>query len=142
MRLKALPRSRAKTAWGLVQDVKRAMREEPLRVDMRTYARKKSPSKGGPACGTVGCFRGWLSILGGENPDPFVAQGFWTLLPENVDLSFGPDNKFHVFNAGSGDSCESTRPGTRAHARAVIQRINRFAKKNEAKLKAHRLPGR
>jgi hypothetical protein len=29
MKLKALPRSKATTAWNLLEDVKKAMREEP-----------------------------------------------------------------------------------------------------------------
>ena len=43
-----------------------------------------------------------------------------------------------MFNTGDGDACETTRPGTKARARAVVQRIKKFMRVNEGALRARR----
>lgn len=148
-RLKLIPLSRAKTAYGLVQEVKRAIIAEPKRAYMGTFAERVSPENGGPACGTVGCFAGWVCLLRGQY-QPMDASipasqilGGNRLYGGKIDFSFvpfgGSDPVCHVFNSGGGDGCATTAPGTRAHARAVVARINRFLKKNAAALKTVKL---
>lgn len=136
-KLKALPRSTAKTAWELCVDVKRAIREEPKRANMRTFRRRLTPERGGPACGYVGCFAGWVCVLRGKKRgvDDFAARD---ILGCDLQYILASSNMtpFGVFNHGAGDACDTTNPGTRAHARAVIARINRFMQVNEAALKA------
>lgn len=136
MRLKAIPRSRAKTAWGLLQDVKRAILAEPKRVNMGVFIEDKLPEDGGPACGKVGCFAGWVSILAGA-PDRYWSTTARNLLGPADYNTVGPGAD--VFNAGTGDRCETTRSGTAAHARAVVARINKFMRVNAKLLKARRL---
>lgn len=147
MKLKAVPRSRAKTAWGLLQDVKRAILAEPKRANMWCFSIHKEPKDGGPSCGTVGCFAGWTAMLARKNAvlsyDPNTTYNAFKaklILGDNLDYSFYNGEDCHsVFNLGSGDSCASTNPGTRAHARAVAARITRFMKVNETALKARKL---
>lgn len=138
MKLKAVPRSRAKTAWGLLQDVKRAILAEPKRANMGCYIGVHDPSEGGPACGTVGCFAGWITLLRGTpsrmNAD-FVAEN---ILGSDIDYYTAGGN-YYVFNVGHGDACATTTWGTRAHARAVAARITRFMKVNETALKTRKL---
>lgn len=148
-KLKGIPFSTATTAWGLLQDVKRAIMEEPKRVEMSCYSAKLSPEAGGPQCGSVGCFAGWVNMLRGGRPGSFSQtddHSAMTLLgPLNyytIRSRTDPkaDLDSYVFNSGEGDSCADTNPGTRAHARAVVQRINRFMAVNEVALKARILP--
>ena len=146
MRLKKIPLSNATTAWDLLKDVKRAITEEPKRASMRVYRQEILPNKGGPACGTVGCFAGWVSLLAGTpDRDPFSVDDhnarsilgqdldYYTVLRANKWTS---PNLRYVFNTGGGDACRTTTPRTRAHARAVVQRINRFMAVNETALKS------
>lgn len=149
--LMPIPVSRAKTAWGLLQSVKRAILADPRRADMRIFL--DQPVTGiKPACGTVGCFAGWVGLLAGV---PYTAvsdiHGITvsdvnditaiSILGSNLNYyTVGPENSDYVFNSGDGDACKTTSPRTVAHARAVVARIKRFMQVNKAKLKARKLP--
>lgn len=151
----ALPRSRAKTAWGLLQDVKRAILAEPRRINMGlfvdTTADQLLPENKVPACGTVGCFAGWVSILGrptGEENreriggyDDYDATRILNGDDNEDSLNLFTVGRYrnYVFNGGLGDRCAKTKPGTVAHARAVVARINKFMRVNEKALKARKL---
>lgn len=140
-KLKPLPRSNARTAWDLLQDVKRAITQEPRRADMSVFRHPWAPEDGGPACGTVGCFAGWVNILAGGRGEGSANISASNILGYylNYHLQDRHPVPYHVFNNGTGDICATTRPGTRAHARAVVQRINRFMALNADALKARRL---
>lgn len=148
-KLKALPRSRAKTAYGLVSDVIRAVLDEPKRADMGTFIGSLPPEIGGPACGTVGCFAGWVAILGrrqGETPPTYhQCRGNATNLLGN-DINYHtatggsddyPDDENYVFNGGGPDI--KGNAGTVRYARSVAARIRKFQKINAVALKAKRL---
>lgn len=140
--------SKAKTAYGLLRDVQKAVRQEPKRANMGTFTDRIDPTQynNAPACGTVGCVAGWISILGGQGmvEDDAPAR---KLLGDGVkyhfnygSLEFSDDGYHYVFNSGGGDACASTSPGTREHAEAVVARIERFIQGNLKALKARRLP--
>ena len=141
-KLQAIPRSRAKTAWGLCQDVIRTIKKEPKCADMSVFTGVRLPEDGGPACGTVGCLAGWICRLAGK-----PTRG-WFYLPAAEHIidpkgqlnycTVGPQN-FDVFNAGDGDRCRTTSPGSRAHAHAVVTRMKKFMRINKTKLKAQRI---
>ncbi len=142
MKIKGLPRSKAKTAYGLVMDARRAIADEPKRANMSTYVDERSPENGGPACGTVGCFAGWI-ILAANRVDPvnetvYDATVAHRLIGEEVDY-YTVSRGHHVFNSGAGDACAQTEPGTRPHAKAVLARIDKFVAVNKAKLRARKL---
>lgn len=145
MALKALPRSKAKTAWGLMADVKRAILAEPKRADMTSVIGYLAPTEGGPACGTVGCVAGWVAVLGRKYPSPYEiemsnAVGVARALLGEVNYFTVGQYGHYVFNAGAGDACDTTNPNTPAHARAVAKRIDKFMRVNEKALKARKLP--
>jgi hypothetical protein len=112
---------------------------------MNTYESELLPNEGGPACGTVGCFAGRVSILARTEDWPIWKSCLHPrlhaqqILGDSLDYSTAGSNGHHVFNAGAGDACGTTNPGTKKHAAAVIARINRFMKKNAVALKAKRI---
>lgn len=143
-RLKSIPLSRAKNVLGLLRDVQRAILDEPKRGDMGLYCANRGPEHGGPQCGTVGCFAGWVCILrdsrqGGSSAHVAAQQ----ILGSDLFYSFkGRDGGFYsFFNGGSGDGCQTTAAGTVKHARAIVARINRFIRLNggESALRARKL---
>lgn len=144
--LRALPVSRAKTAWGLLTNVKRAILREPKRANMRCFMRDRGPEDGGPACGTVGCFAGWVALLGAPqysrenlatNADYIAVR----LLGDGLNYRTAGRTNEWVFNGGQGDTCAKTAPGTVAHAKAVATRITKFMRVNRTALKARKLSG-
>ena len=136
-RQKPIPISTARTAWGLLQAVKRAIRADPLRVDMRRFYGHCGPEEGGPACGTVGCFAGWVNILAGYRGGNYEDAQAKMLLGPTLDYYLA--SGAHVFNSGYGDQCAVTRTGSKAHADALVARIDRFMRRNAPALKARRL---
>jgi len=142
----AIPRSRAKTAWGLLKDVRKAILEEPLRVDMGQVVGKLDPDDGGPACGTVGCLAGWTLLLAGKK---YTIRVDWESAVEKllgnhdaVNYYTAGYNGAYVFNSGDGDDCHITDPGTQEHADAVVDRLDKFMQLNAAALKKKKLPAR
>lgn len=121
MKLKLIPVSKAKTALGLLGDVKRAILQEPKRADMTTYTDRIHPEEGGPACGTVGCVAGWISLLAGQGYVDDAAPAK-KLLGYGLNYYTVGENDY-VFNEGYGDDCVITDPGTPEHAEAVVDRI-------------------
>lgn len=136
---KLIPLSKAKTAYGLLRDVQKAIASEPKRANMGTFTETLSPAEGGPACGTVGCFAGWVSLLAGQG---MISNdiGARKLLGYDLNYHFGGSGSGYVFNSGSGDACVHFQSGTPEHARAVVQRIEGFIQRNLKALKARRLP--
>lgn len=151
----AIPTSKAKTAYGLLRDVQRAILNEPKRADMECFVMSQDQDEDGttgdfPACGTVGCFAGWVTLLAGANSyNRSIRQNAATvamnILGSNLEYDFKAKDEFgyvgdwNYFNSGGGDQCSRTRVRTRAHARAVVNRINRFIRQNLKALKARKL---
>ena len=109
-RLQAIPRSKAKTAWGLCQDVIRTIKEEPKRVDMAVFTANLLPQNGGPACGTIGCLAGWICHLAekpGTHANDIVAKHIIDPKGRLDYYTVGSQN-YYVFNAGGGDRCATT----------------------------------
>lgn len=145
-----LPLSEAVTGWELCREIRQVVREEWRRVNMRKVQETVTPGKPtAPACGVVGCLAGWGLTL--RHVDFLQEEGMhdeqlMQLLGRDVQYEFPTDaltayqSTFHVFNDGRGDACSRTKPGTRAHARAVVKRLDRFMALNEKALKARILP--
>ena len=146
-KLTRIPRSKAKTAYGLCMDVIRAIQAEPRRADMRVAVQIRDVSDpDAPACGTVGCFAGWIMVLrqGREqtlngNLCTYYVFNAENLLGHNICYLTAGRNNLYVFNSGEGDACETTTPGTPAHARAVVARIRKFVRINKTALQARKL---
>lgn len=143
-----LPKSKAKTAWGLLSDVIRAIRAEPKRIDMDTFGQRRPESNGGPSCGTVGCFAGWVAVLGGHDirREEVDAEGVAIDLLGESTYCDGPIDYYtvggdrrYVFNEGYGDGIYRLPKGTPEYVEAVVARIENFRRVNEKALKAKRL---
>lgn len=152
MLIKSIPQSDAQNVYDLLKDVKQAILEEPRRANMNHVATvvgtqalswtnprtRKALRVPAPSCGTVGCFAGWTMMLAGQTP----AQALWNwtegaqqVLGLGLNYRFeGTDGKSHsVFNWGQGDGILLIKPGTRAYARAIGRRIDRFIAANGGK---------
>lgn len=135
MLIKQIPQSDATNVFDLLQDVKATILEEPKRVRMTCYQRTVPPAENGPSCGTVGCFAGWCLMLSGMMEHARRSNDTFSRFTQKVlgnDLKY-VFNGHHYFNAGSGDGLMPMHPGTRAYARKVAARINRFIADNGGK---------
>jgi hypothetical protein len=135
-------KSRTRTVNGLLRDVIALVRKHPQHADMTIF--EDGTVENRPVCGTVGCFAGWVVMLAKGCVDypagsMSVAQ---QILGPKLQYTFKDTQGITLafFNAGAGDACETTDPGTREHAEAVIERIRRFMALNAKALKGRRLP--
>lgn len=154
MLIKELPKSNATTVRELLNDVKQALLEEPKRANMGRFVASRDRSDGSydyPSCGTVGCFAGWIGILAGVSPDNRALGNSadrvaMDILGWDLGYVFRGRNRYNeaqnygYFNSGEGDGLEGMvdkgqpKRGTRAYARLVIKRVNRFMQQNADKL--------
>ena len=123
-----IPKSKAKTAYGLLSEIAALVTAEPKRFDMSTWIRREkhgeNARRGFPACGTVGCIGGWTQLL---RPREGGAQTILGLTFEQSNELFTP----------SGWLAEDGQ--TAAHARKYVAHLRRFQKKYAAQLKAKKL---
>lgn len=131
----ALPKSKAKTAHGVLSEICALVLAEPRRLSMRTWCISRDMlapgedardyvARGFPSCGTVGCIGGWTETL---RPD---AAARITL---GIDRDLGEELFYPR-------ELLAQREQTVAHARATVAHIRRFQRKYAAQLKAHELP--
>lgn len=156
--LAPLPISLATNAYELMEDVNRAILEEPKRLNMSNWV---SMFKGedltkykyheNPACGTVCCYAGWTVALKGLNPSEIVMGATASdvghkavaLLGgrDNEDLAYELDSAFRGTEVlvpeedWDEDGC-TYDPGTPAYATAVVARFRVIMDKHEAHLRA------
>lgn len=138
-----LPRSNATNGWDLCEDVCQAILEEPKRVDMNDTLWFVDPrNANAPACGTVGCFAGWVNVLAGNLEPGWMLHKAKMLLGGGLIYSLPTtdfallDYEFFVFNSGYGDGIHRMKVGTPEYAEAVVGRIRLFMQRNEAGLRA------
>lgn len=153
MRMTATPRSKAKNAYDLLNDVITVVREEPKRLFMGEWVRafrepeaasmdwdyKTGKAVPGPACGTVGCVADWLVVLkrtGNTIEDLYEMVGSISgraasLLGEDLD---GCDELF----GGTVDdaSGEEVQYGTQKYVAQVVKRIRAYQKDHKERLDA------
>ena len=131
-----LPRSRAKTAWGLLKDIKRAILAEPLRCNMGIVLdRTMDSGLPHPACGAVGCVAGWGLILTGRT---FEGQRVYNQTNEAaklMGLTYGQGQELFF----PQDLVSAEKKQTPEHAKAVAEHIDSFMEENKKQLQAHRI---
>jgi hypothetical protein len=128
-----IPTSKAKTAYGLLSEVRALILAEPKRLRMSQVLRSDATELWGeeaPACGTVGCVAGWVWMLKvGKGPKQFVCSTAGDILgltdPQRDALFFDWD-MHHL-------------EGTPAHAKSEAEWIERFQRQHAAQLKAKRV---
>lgn len=150
--IKMVPRSDATNVYDLLQDVKQAILEEPRRANMNYFGLEVGNNQSlmwigpddtyhklqAPSCGTIGCFAGWVQMLSGVCADDatrFADFGAESILGRDLVYSFTDERNQtrSFFNWGAGDGLLEIKPQTRAYARAVVKRINRFIEVNGGK---------
>lgn len=139
-----IPRSKAKTAYGLLSEVARLILEEPKCYNQRTWVCLvtdgfPSPAEF-PACGTIGCVAGWVTTL--KIPDKVAATtryggGRSKLVMYQAQDILGLDSlqNEELFD---GDAARG-EPCTRQYARSGASHIRRFQRKYRAQLLAKKV---
>ncbi len=140
----AMPVSKAKTAYGLLSEIRKLILAEPKRYDQHIWKRavENIPSAMVPACGTVCCVAGWVDTL--KSPEPIApedASAAW----EGVDyaiatrardiLGINMDQRLELF----GSEAAGSRMFLKDHAKRGAAHIAKFQKKYAAQLKAKRV---
>lgn len=128
-------RSNAKTAYGLMSDIKQYILEEPKRIFMGLWimdtpeAIKRELGVQGPACGTVGCIAGNAMVLTRRPLTRIGLPARELLGGDNEDLQDSLYDLFHGYEV-------KANYGTKKYARIVAKRIEGFQHKHEAALRA------
>lgn len=145
-----IPKSRAKTAYGLLTELEHVIAREPKRLDMSIVLLRGEAitdanphlmfPRQTPSCGTVGCIAGWTITL--RSPldtlqnvritcDTSTARKILGLtFEQNHELFFDVE----LVNDGTAHR------QTREHADAVIAHIRRFKAEYAKQLRSHKLP--
>lgn len=130
----AMPKSKAKTAYGLLSEVRAIILEEPKRYDQCATIEQGIEAEmiygdQVPACGTVACVGGWVLALKGYSQYTGGLETAWRILGEPTNDMW---NLFEADKAGSRDSLS-------AHAKRGAAHIAAFQKKYAKQLKAKRV---
>lgn len=126
---KKVPVSRAKTAYGLLSEVRRLILEEPLRYNQEDWLSRIEEHANlfkFPSCGTIGCVAGWVATL--KRGRDFDWMGSLKIASEILGVS--EEQAFELFNGGAARGQKQTRQ----HAESGAAHIARFQKKYHAQL--------
>lgn len=131
----AMPVSRAKTAYGLLSEIRKLILEEPRRYnqwDTLSTGRDTQHYYGpeAPPCGTVGCVAGWVVAL--KKPHSRSITG-----PATEILGLIGSQDVHLFGASQAGPRASD--SLKSHAKRGAAHIAKFQKKYAAQLKAKRV---
>lgn len=141
----AMPVSKAKTAYGLLSEIRKLILEEPKRYDQTTWNRRHLTPELEPACGTVCCVAGWVDVL--KNPKPVclsIHTDWDTPVVAARILGLNQDEGWELFDAEKAGRRENrhgdvTPDSLRRHAERGAKHIEKFQKKYAAQLKAKRV---
>lgn len=141
MTTKALPKSKAKTAYGLLSEVRRLILAEPKRYDQTTYvARVGGAGRSAdldaiglkrPDCGTVGCVAGWVATLKAERA---FASELTGLVAANI-LGLDQEQRGELFRGNALGNIKASKQ-TKRYAVAGAAHIAKFQEKHAKQLKA------
>lgn len=138
MKKNLMPKSNAKTAYGLLSEIRRIILAEPKRYDQTDTLRLRkneiselTREEDWPSCGTVGCVAGWTVAL--KRRTPVFGQILATA--SNI-LGLNEDQSEDLF---SGIAAGHSGIGTARHARKGAAHIAKFQRRNVGQLKAKRV---
>lgn len=134
MTKKTIPLSRAKTAYGLLSEIRRLILDEPKRYDQTDVLRTRPLYGTGsywPSCGTVGCVAGWATTLKGKPS----RDGWKTLMRARHILGLDAQQADDLFDGGAAGH-DPQKPG---HARRGAYHIAAFQVAHAKQLKAKKL---
>lgn len=129
-----LPKSKAKTAYGLLSEVCAVVLAEPKRLRMSVPLRLNAHEflDDAPICGTVGCVAGWTVML--KLAPREVIGSTCDAAATILGLTDTQASKlFYEFPSDHGDT---SREGSRGHAKAEVKLIRKFQKTHAKQLKA------
>jgi hypothetical protein len=136
MTKKSLPKSNAKTAYGLLSEVRRLILAEPKRYNQTdTISFRDRPDCWSidtgkwPACGTVGCVAGWVTML--KSPDR--AELYDVLAPAAQILGLDSEQRHELFRGSAAGISSQTVAHAKAGARHIAQFQQKYAKQLKAK---------
>ena len=136
-KLAPLPKSRAKTAYGLLSEVRQAILAEPKRYNQGLWLARVADGSvdpdEAPRCGTIGCVAGWVATL------TSVDQTFEPRTCEETAgkvLGIDARQMMELFTNDALEGRTSASPGTARYANAGAAHIARFQKKYAKQLKA------
>ncbi len=135
----------AKTAYGVLQFIRRLILEEPKRYDQRIALAiegadglwdNHAPYEM-PACGTVGCVAGWTTALLSPSPTRIVSPVNYARLK----LGLTSSQVFELFDAGAATKMtnEYCYSQSRGHAEQGALLIQQFCQKYAKQLKAKKV---
>lgn len=137
MTTSALPKSKAKTAYGLLSVIRALILKEPKRYDQGDWLALATshdddyvPKEGFPECGTVGCVAGWVKTLVAPRSSAMVSSAARRVL----GLSWDQADRLFYRSAPS-----RLKPQTLGHAKWGAAHIAKFQQKYAKQLKAKRL---
>ncbi len=138
----AMPKSKAKTAYGLLSEVRRIILEEPQRYNQSLYlvygqeALSRAfwvPPDQRPSCGTVGCVAGWVVALKGD-----TTLTCYSVLHEAGRILGLSDKQAAPLFAYTSVPTRREVGGVK-HAEYGEKHIAKFQKRHAAQLKAKRV---
>lgn len=139
----AIPKSKAKTAYGLLSEIRKLILEEPKRYYQGSWRASDwlAPEQL-PACGTVCCVAGWVDTL--KSPKP-AGDKDWDVIEDRPlaaarairILGLSENQSWTLFNGHAAGDYSNSDPA--AHAKRGAAHIARFQKKYAAQLKAKRV---
>lgn len=128
-------KSRSKTAYGLLSEIRRLILAEPRRYNQYDWLKTNERGPLAPACGTVGCVGGWTVFLKRDKTNK-TAAGILGISSDQGDELFAGDAARSRRDKATGDySARSIRD----HARRGAAHIARFQKKHAVQLRAKRV---
>lgn len=141
------PKTRAKTAWGLMKAVNRVLLSEPQRLYMGNWIssfqnREQSYQEESlaPRCGSVGCYAGWVAMLHFGREVFGVQSNVLALLvgdnsPGTYQLRMQLTEAF-LNTTVLDPQGNLLRRGTKPYARAIVARFERIMEEHKTFLKA------
>ena len=133
----AMPVSRARTAYGLLSEIRKLILEEPKRYDQTAW-RYKWPvgCQEAPACGTTACVAGWVVTL--KVPDFSAYQHSFEDEGARV-LGLSPAAAEALFDGNAAKERGDGRRDILRHAKRGAAHIARFQKKYAKQLRSKRV---
>lgn len=129
-----MPTSRATNAYQLLEDVRQIILAEPKRYNQMTILRRGrgldwTPIEERPACGTIGCVAGWVTVLNSpRSHNPITAAQRILGLDED-----------QLSQLVRGDAAGLRNGRLTAHAHRGAAHIAHFLKQHAKQLKAKRV---
>lgn len=145
MKLAPLPRSKAKTAFGLLSEIRKIILAEPKRYNQHDTLRTTVSPRDGvgeiyPSCGTIGCVGGWVWVL----KHPRLARrptGKYVDFLEAAREILGLDRRQsgRLFDGDAAGELGWALESRREHAKRGAAHIAKFQARNAAQLKRTRV---